>query len=187
MPDPPAQNAPTAPQGDGPGTAPGTAPAPSQNGAQSAAPPSQPPEGDELSRVQAALDAERRQHADTQRQLSKAQQSAMTDDERKLDEARQEGRTAAVREAALRVAAAEFRAAAQGKLSDPAAALEVLDLSKFIDDKGEVDTKAIGVLVEKLIKSLPAAPAGKMPAGPRGGAPAESDFLRGVLGSSSPH
>jgi hypothetical protein len=163
-------------------TSTGQTSAAAQNGAQSRTAGDQHDDG-ELARVRAALADERRLHADTQRQLASARQQGMTDEERRLDEARAEGRTAAIREAGLRVAAAEFRAAAVGQLTDPTAALEVLDLSRFVDDDGQVDTRAIERLVAKLAKSLPAPPAGTVPPGPRGADPADStDFVRGALG-----
>jgi hypothetical protein len=133
--------------------------------------------------VQGRLAAERRAHQATQRALAEAQAASMSDEERKIAEAKTAGRTEAIREAGLRVASAEFRAAAQGTLADPAAALEVLDLRGFVNDDGEVDIKGIAALVAKLAKSLPAPSAGHMPAGPRGGDPQQGgDFLRNVLG-----
>jgi hypothetical protein len=78
--------------------------------------------------------------------------------------AREQGRAEAAREAALRLAAAEFRAAATGRLANPDAALGVLDLSKLVKD-GEPDKAAIGEVVDQLAAVPP--PPGHVPAGPR--------------------
>jgi hypothetical protein len=104
----------------------------------------------------------------------------MTDAEKAIAKAKQEGAAEARREAGLLVAAAEFRAIAQGKLADPAAALEVIDLAKFINDAGDVDKTELAKLVDKLAAALPSASPGKVPAGARGQA-ADGDFLRSVL------
>lgn len=48
-----------------------------------------------------------------------------------------------------RLASAEIRAALAGVVDDPAAIVEDLNLSKFVDDDGEVDTAAIEALKGK--------------------------------------
>jgi hypothetical protein len=104
----------------------------------------------------------------------------MTDNERAIAEAKQAGKAEAVREAGLRVAEAEFRALAAGKLADPMAALELLDLSKFVSDEGEVDKAALTGMVDRLVKQVVAS-AAKIPAGPQGDEPDGGDFLRQAL------
>jgi hypothetical protein len=106
----------------------------------------------------------------------------MSDQEKALAEARAEGRTEAVKTAGIKLAAAEFRAAAAGKLADPAAALEVLDLTKFVGEDGDVNRRGLTALVDKLAAALPApaVPPGHVPAGPHG-APPSDDFLRSAL------
>jgi hypothetical protein len=55
-----------------------------------------------------------------------------------------------------RILKAEVRAAATGKLSDPADALLYLDLSKFeVGEDGEVDAKALGAALDDLVKNKP--------------------------------
>lgn len=55
-----------------------------------------------------------------------------------------------------RILKAEVRAAATGKLSDPADALLYLDLSKFeVGEDGEVDAKALGAALDELVKNKP--------------------------------
>jgi len=114
--------------------------------------------------------------------LSALQQQGMTDQEKAVAEAKAAGKAEAIKDAGLRVAAAEFRALAAGRLADPDAALELLNLAPFVNDEGEVDKKALAKMVEKLAAQF--APAGgRIPAGPMGdGKPsANDDFLRDVL------
>lgn len=55
-----------------------------------------------------------------------------------------------------RILKAEVRAAATGKLSDPADALQFLDLSKLeVGEDGEVDGKAVAAAIDDLIKNKP--------------------------------
>jgi hypothetical protein len=55
-----------------------------------------------------------------------------------------------------RILKAEVRAAATGKLSDPADALLYLDLTKFeVGEDGEVDAKALGAALDELVKNKP--------------------------------
>ena len=114
--------------------------------------------------------------------LAQVQQAHMTDADKALAKARDEGRAEAQQAAGLRVAAAEFVAAATGKLADPTAALELLDLKRFVGPDGEVDSKALGQYVDKLTAALPAPaqPGGKVPAGARGPA-SDGDFLGAML------
>ena len=145
--------------------------------------PGPPPEPDDQAELRTALAEERRRHRETMQALSALQQQGMTDQEKAVADAKAAGRSEAIREAGLRVAAAEFRAMAAGKLADPEAALEVLNLSAFVNDEGEVDKKAMAKMVEKLVAQL--APAGaRIPAGPMGdGGSPDGDFLRQVMGS----
>ena len=55
-----------------------------------------------------------------------------------------------------RILKAEVRAAAAGKLSDPADALRFLDLSEFeVGSDGEVDGESVASAIDSLIKSKP--------------------------------
>jgi hypothetical protein len=81
-------------------------------------------------------------------------QQHKNDDEKALQAARDEGRAEAFKAVGLRVAAAEFRAVAAGKLADPAAVLEVLDLSRFVGDEGEVDLAGLTAMVDMLVAAL---------------------------------
>jgi len=63
---------------------------------------------------------------------------------------------AALSKANERILAAEIRAAAAGKLNDPADALRYLDTAKFeVSDDGSVDSAAIAAAITDLISSKP--------------------------------
>ena len=68
-----------------------------------------------------------------------------TEQEKAAKAAREEGKAEALQEAAPRLVAAEFRAAAKGVLTDGQrdALLEDLDLTKYLTAKGEVDVDKV--------------------------------------------
>lgn len=84
--------------------------------------------------------------------LKKKAAAAMTEQERAVAEAEHRGKTAAQTAASGRLARAEFKAAAAGKIEKDAldGFLEYADLTKFVGDDGEPDTKAIEAVVKKL-------------------------------------
>jgi hypothetical protein len=180
MTSPPAPPTPAPPAPAPPAPAPGPLPAPPQP------PPAPPPapSAEDLARLQATLDAERRDRKTLEAELAKARQGQMSDAEKAIAAARAEGKADAEAAAALRLAAAEFRAAAKDRIANPEAALAVLDLSKLVDAKThEPDTKAIAALVDQLAAiPAPPPPPGHVPPGPRQPAPAngDTDWLRSV-------
>lgn len=63
---------------------------------------------------------------------------------------------AALAKANERILRSEIKAAAAGRLADPADALKLLDLSGFeVDDDGNVDEDAIAAAVAELVKNKP--------------------------------
>lgn len=75
-----------------------------------------------------------------------------TEDEKKIAEAVEEARTKANR----KLVAAEVKAAAAGKLRNPALAMKLLDLDDFdVDEDGDVDTDAIDKAIGELVKDNP--------------------------------
>src|SRR5215831_2247374 len=176
----PAPAAPAAPGAPAPPAAPG----PAAPGPAAPAPPAAPPAGaDDLARVTDALTEERRLHRLTQQALSTLQQQGMSEQERAVAAAREDGRKEAARAAGL-LAAAEFRALAAGKLADPGKMLEDddLNLARYVNDQGEVDKRALGRMVERLAAQAPQQAPGRVPAGPMGpAAPADGDFLRQAM------
>jgi len=177
--DPPTPPAPP-PSGPPAPPTPPTPPAPPPGGApEPPSPPSGAPTAADLARVEAALDAERRARRDAEQKLSKLQTAGMSDAEKAVATARAEGAAEATRAAGAKLAAAEFRAAAVGKLADPAAALAALDLSKYVGDDGEPDRRKIAELVDKLAASIAPPPNGYIPPGPRRPA-GDGDFIRQI-------
>jgi hypothetical protein len=87
------------------------------------------------------------------KELEKAQQATMTEAERALSEAEARGRTAAASEFGKRLARTEFDAVAGRRNPDfdTKSALEFVDLSRFLDEDGEPDPKAIKQAVERLV------------------------------------
>src|SRR6516164_2238563 len=102
------------------------------------APPAAPsPDGDSADELRATLERERNKTRDVERQLAQLRQQGMSDQERAIADAKEAGRVEAARAAGLRVAAAEFRALAAGKLANPDKMLEDedLNLGRFVNDQ----------------------------------------------------
>lgn len=104
-----------------------------------------------------ALDAERAQRKAAEKRARDAEKRAQdledankSEQEKAVDAARNEGKAEATREANTKVARAEFRAAAKGRMTSEQldALLEDLDLTKFLDENGEVDVKRIETKVD---------------------------------------
>jgi hypothetical protein len=162
------------------GTDPPAPPAPSPPAPTPPAPDPPAPTRAELDKLTAALEEERRQRVETKKELDRLKAEGMTEQEKLIAKAREEGKAEAAKDAGLRLVAAEFRAQAAGRIANPDAALAVLDLSKLLGADGEPDKKAIGKLVEQL--AVIPAPPGKVPTGPRQGDPNGSgDLFREVL------
>lgn len=127
---------------------------------------------------------------DAQAELDKLRKDSMSDQERAVAEAKAEARAEVLTQANQRLLRAEVRAAAAGKLADPDDALGLLDLPSFMDDDGEINTKAIKSAIDKLVSSKPYLSArpgnGSGEGGARGGnantEPSMDDWLRAKAG-----
>lgn len=135
----------------------------------------------------------------TARELAEAKKGTLSDDERKIQEARDEARREVMGTVGVQLAEAAFTRAATGKVADVDAALELLapaekdgtrpDLKRYLSDDGTVNQAAVDAAVERLAKLAPPAP-GKTPAppvdrGPRtGGRPVQ--LTRADLQKMSP-
>jgi len=103
-----------------------------------------------LDRMKAKLKAERERRVAAE---ARAAQSADADD---ADVVRREAETAAMAKANARIVRAEVKAAAAGRLNDPADALNFLDLSQFeVDDDGDVDAEEIADAIAELVRTKP--------------------------------
>ena len=73
-----------------------------------------------------------------------------------VEQVRREAQLEATRKANERILRSEIKAAAAGKLADPADAYKFLDLGKFeVGDGGEIDAEEIADAIEDLIKTKP--------------------------------
>lgn len=115
-----------------------------------------------------------------------ARLAAMTEAERTVAEAEARGRTAASTEFGKRLARTEFDALAGRRNPDvdTSAVLEFVDLSRFVGEDGEPDTKAIQQAVERLVPA-PQAGTPSFDGGTRTTAPAPqgmNGFIRKATG-----
>lgn len=79
-----------------------------------------------------------------------------TPDEQAVEQARREAAAEATAKANDRLIRSEVRAAAAGKLANPALALKLLDLASFeVDDDGNVDEGSIADAIDDLLKENP--------------------------------
>lgn len=134
----PAEDAPTEPEGDEAG-----AEALGDAGKQA------------LDRMKAQRNAERDKRRELETRLA-ALESKADGDQPDPEALRAEGRRDALAASNQRILRSEIKAAAAGKLSDPADALQLLDLSRFeVDDDGNVDEDEIAEAIDDLLKKKP--------------------------------
>jgi len=97
-------------------------------------------------------------NAQAAKELEKVRAAAMTETEKAVNEARAAGAAEAAKKAGPRLVRAEFRAAAAGSVDKQTldAYLEDVDLSKFLTDDGEPDSKAIEARIKRLGGGKPA-------------------------------
>ncbi|MFF0426902.1 hypothetical protein ACFYUJ_21120 [Streptomyces sp. NPDC004520] len=128
--------------------------------------------GDKGKRALASMKGKWR--SERQRRQELEQQLAEKDTADEADRVRREAESAALSKANARILRAEVKAAAAGKLSDPADAFKFLDLKQFeVDDDGNVDSDEIADAIDDLIKNKPylaAAPARRFQGTGDGGA-----------------
>lgn len=108
-----------------------------------------PPEDEDKTDWKAMARKHEREAKANAKELEKLREQSKTDQEKAIDAAKTEGRTAALVEAGTKVAAAEIKAALSGVVPDPKAIVEDLNLSKYVTDDGEVDEDAVKALREK--------------------------------------
>jgi len=139
----------------GGGTPPATPPA--EQPAAPADPPGNPDElGDKGKQAIDRMKAERteavKQAKELQAQLDKLRESTQSEQEKALAAARKEGETAARASTLPKLVAAEFKAAAAGRMTSEQLAgfIEDLDLTKYLTDDGEVDAERVANKVDLL-------------------------------------
>jgi len=96
-----------------------------------------------------------KENAAAKAELEKLRKASMTEQEKAVAEAEERGKSTALKTSAVRLARAEFRATAAGRVDQSAldGFLEYADLSKFVGENGEPDEKAIEAAVKKLAGS----------------------------------
>jgi hypothetical protein len=89
-------------------------------------------------------------NADAAKELEQFREQSMTEAERAIAQARQEARTAALAEMGGKIAAAEIRAAAAGRLAPQQldALLDGIDTARFLTDDGDVDRDKVAKFVD---------------------------------------
>jgi len=115
-----------------------------------------PPTAEDIAKLTAALDKEREARKKAEKDARDALTQArvgMAEDQRKLIEAEEKGRTDAVKAFGERLARTSWiaEAARRNPSYDAASALEDLNVAKFIGDDGEPDAKAIAASVARLV------------------------------------
>ncbi len=101
------------------------------------------------------------------KELDKLQRASMTDLEKAVADAREEGRATAIREATTELVDARMEAAASGRLSEKqlAVLLDGYDRTKFLTDDGKVDAAKVAKFIEAI---APAKGTPDLGQGPRG-------------------
>jgi hypothetical protein len=117
-----------------------------------------------------ALEAERqarrqaeKSHRDAMKEIEEFRRQSMTDQEKAVADAVAEARKSAMVELGSRIVAAEFKAAAAGRLTETqlSTLLAALDVTPFVNDDGEADIAKIGSFLDGIApKHEEPAPAG---------------------------
>jgi len=143
---------------------------------------------DQVKQATSRYEIERRRANRLERELAQLRTSQLSESEKAIEEAKAVGRTEGAKSAGVRLAAAEFRAkAAEAKLPNIGALLDVMDLTRFVDEAGEPDAELIQATIDKIAEGLAAAENGrgktKAPEIPKGVNPkvADQDWLRTVM------
>lgn len=105
-----------------------------------------------LDRMKAERNEARKQAKTVQAQLEELQRSQMSDQERAIDEAKAAARAEVTAEYGAKIATAEFKAAAGGRIPDDkmVTLLASLDLKAFLDDAGDVDPEKVKTFVDTI-------------------------------------
>jgi ferric-dicitrate binding protein FerR (iron transport regulator) len=95
-------------------------------------------------------EAQAKANAKAAKELDEFRKQSMTETEQAVEEARNDGRRQALVEAGSRIAAAEVRAAATGRLTADQldTLLDGINLARFVSDEGEVDQTAVAKFVD---------------------------------------
>lgn len=110
--------------------------------------------GDKGKRALASMKGKWKSERDRRKQLE--DQLAQKNGADEAETVRRKAEQDALAKANARILRAEVKAAAAGKLADPADAYKFLDLDQFeVDDDGNVDSEEVAEAIEELIKTKP--------------------------------
>ncbi|MFB8242003.1 hypothetical protein ACFC58_36260 [Kitasatospora purpeofusca] len=120
-----------------------------------------------------------KENGKAQEELEKLRKASLSEQEKAVETARTEGRTAAAQEYGTQLAAARFDAALARAGLQLGDAADLIDTTKFVTDTGDVDTKAIEAAVKKLGALAPrgAGRSGADMSGGTGGGPSIDDQI----------
>lgn len=136
-----------------------------------------------------AAEADAKKAREYETELTKLREAQMSEQEKAVEAARNEGRTEAATLANARLFRAELKAAAKGKLAnpdllaDPDVALKLLDLGEYpITATGDIDAEAISAAVDSFIEREPylAASATQRPGPIEQGARADTTAVKSI-------
>lgn len=96
-----------------------------------------------------------KENAKAAEELEKLRAAAMTEQEKAVAAAKAEGHAEAMKAAGTRLAAAELKSAAKDKGLNLAKVQEFIRVESFVDDNGDVDTKAIEKAVAAFAEVAP--------------------------------
>lgn len=136
-----------------------------------------------------AAEAEAKRSKQLETELEELRTAQLSDQEKALKEARDEGRNATLSEVNQRLFVAELKAATVGKiadpelLSDPEVAVRLLGLGQVpVTESGDIDAEAISVAVDSLLESKPYLASATPPGD---GDPAPLDLGQGARGNQT--
>lgn len=103
-----------------------------------------------------AAEKEKRKKAAQDLREARAELERLRNGDDKAAQAAAEAEKAAITKANTKILRAEVKAAAAGKLANPALAVKLLDLSKFeVDDNGDVDAAELADAIDELLRDEP--------------------------------
>lgn len=123
-------------------------------------------------------------NASAQAELDKLREATATEQDKAIEQARKEASTEAAKTFGSRLAEAQFRVAASGRLDGDQleGLLEVVDLGRFVDEHGDPDIEAITAAVSRVAPKAPDGYAPDEAQGARSATPAlNSDALTDSL------
>lgn len=112
-------------------------------------------------------------------ELDKLRKAGLSDQDKAIEEAREAGRAEAAKASATKLAAAELKA-----VGVPKDLVEDLDLTKFLDDSGEVDADKVEAHAKRY-SAITKQGSGSADGGPRGGdKPTKATSLEGAVAAA---